>query len=62
MTRQEAIEIVTQVACCSCEQLSCTECPLWEEKVESKGKCVPATPKEVAAAVRLLGMDAEAAT
>ena len=62
MTKQEAIEIVTQVACCCCEQLGCTDCPLWEERVENKGKCTPATQQEVVAAVRLLGMNAEAAT
>lgn len=37
MTRDEAIEILMAVACCSITELSCYDCPMWNSKVQCNG-------------------------
>lgn len=54
MDRDLAIDILKALACCSNEELTCGECPLWDN---SKSKCRPWTDEEVAEAVRVLNKE-----
>jgi hypothetical protein len=51
MDREQAIDILKAIACCSLPELHCYECPLWDCK---KHKCRPWTNDEVREAVRVL--------
>ena len=50
MNKENAKNILMAVACCSLSELSCGDCPLYEED----GRCRPWTNEEVVEAVRFL--------
>lgn len=51
MDKEFAIAILKAVACCSTRELSCFDCPLWDNKTS---KCRPWTDDEVTEAVHTL--------
>ena len=51
MDREQAINILKALACCSVTELHCYECPLWDTK---KHKCRSWTNEEVCEAVHTL--------
>lgn len=56
MDREQAIEILIALGCCTEPELLCNECPLWDDK---KLKCRPWMDEEVVEAVRLLNKEKE---
>lgn len=55
MTKNLAIKLLKAVACCSTAELTCEECPLYDEH----DGCRPWTTEEVTDAVRFLNKEAD---
>ena len=55
MTKNLAIQLLKSVACCSTVELTCEECPLYDEH----DGCRPWTTEEVVEAVRFLNKEAD---
>ena len=51
MDKDFAIEILKAVACCTVRELTCYDCPLWDNKTH---RCRPWTEEEASEAVRVL--------
>ena len=54
MDKDFAIDILMAIACCSLRELSCFECPLWDDETHL---CRPWQDEEVVEAVRLLNKE-----
>ena len=57
MTRNEAIDFLKAVACCTVTELRCSDCPLYDEQTY---RCRPWHDSEVVEAVRTLNKEADA--
>ena len=51
MDKEQAIDILKALACCSLPELHCYECPRWDCK---KHKCSSWTDEEIIEAIRVL--------
>lgn len=56
MDREQAVDVLIALGCCSMTGLYCYECPLWDKQKE---KCRPWADDEVVEAVRLLNKEKE---
>lgn len=54
MDRELAIDVLKAIACCSTKELTCGDCPFWDN---TKSKCRPWTEEEATKAVRVLNME-----
>lgn len=56
MDREQAVDILIALACCTVTELRCEECPLWDAQ---RQKCLSWIDEEVVEAVRLLNKEAD---